>query len=142
MADLVMNTSTRSVCRRLALLALGGALTLSLAPLAAAASSSSPALQPLADNAAPPPLKATFHKAKSGTDEGVYTLRLRNTSVRGMMVSATIIASVPVHNESKVREEPAHHISAGAAWAIKHLAAGDKITVKVDGYAPLELTVP
>ncbi|HVU26092.1 MAG TPA: hypothetical protein VHE13_18315 [Opitutus sp.] len=133
------NPAFRSLRYPVALLLLGGAFL-----LPSFSSAASPAPHALADNAAPLPLKATFRKAKKKADEDAagYTLRLRNTSDKAVSVSATIIVSVPVHNNPKVREESAHEIAAGKSWTIKGLAAQDKVTVKADGFAPLELTVP
>jgi hypothetical protein len=135
-----MKTPTRPLHRRAALLVLGAAL-FSLAPFAAIAADDASAPQPLADQAAPLPLQATFHKTKSGENAGLFTLRLKNTSADTITATASIIVSVPVHNNPKVREEPAHAIKPGKSWSIRKLAAGDKVTVKADGFAPLELTV-
>jgi len=135
-----MKTRTHPFHPRAALLILGSAL-FSLAPLAAIHAADAAAPQPLADKAAALPLHATFHKVKSGENAGLFTLRLKNTSSHSVTVTATIVVSVPVHNNPKVREEPAHEIKAGKSWSLKQLAAGDKVTVKADGFEPLELTV-
>ncbi|HWA86308.1 MAG TPA: hypothetical protein VG710_08815 [Opitutus sp.] len=139
-----MNTAIHPLRRSFALLALSSAFVLPALTFAASPVAATPTLQPLADSATPLPLKATFHKSSKKSDDegGGYTLRLRNTSDQSVTVTATIIVSVPVHNNPKVREEPAHEIKAGKGWTIKNLAAQDRVTVKADGYAPLELTVP
>lgn len=99
-------------------------------------------MQPLADKAAPLPLKVTFRQSHKGEDAGLFTLRLKNTSEQSVTASASIVVSVPVHNSPKIREEPAQEIKPGKTWSIKQLASGDKITVKADGFEPLEVTVP
>jgi hypothetical protein len=127
--------------RRTALLAFGCALSLALAHAPALGAADTAALRPLADMAPDLPLTPTFAKGDPG-DNGPYTLSLLNTSKDSLKVTGKVLLSVYVHAESKARSIPEHVIDPGQVWTIADLAAGDKVTITADGYAPLELTVP
>lgn len=141
-----MNTSNSSRVRtaigRSALIALGCALSLAIAPSPAArAGGTSEALMPLDDHAPSLPLTASFEK---GTDPNVgpYVLNLKNVSRDAIKVGVKIHLSVVFHANSKSRNIPDHVINPSEVWSIPDLAAGDKVTVTAAGFAPLELTVP
>lgn len=134
-----MKTPARPVFRSIALLALGGAFAFASLSLARAVDTAM--LQRLADTAPAAPLKAAFTKDDSGKNEAPYTLTLTNTGAHAVKVAATIDLSVVVHNRPKSRDVAAQTIEPGKTLAIDDLAAGDKVTVTADGYAPLHLTV-
>ena len=141
-----MNTTkvspTSPIIRSLALAALGAALILAIAPRAAVAAAVNPTAYTLSDKAPSLPLKATFEKVTSGENEGLYNLNLQNTSDASVTVTATILVSVPVHNQPKTRTMPAETIEAGKTWTIEGLASMDKVTLTAEGYAPMEVIVP
>jgi len=138
---IISNTSsTRSALGRTALLALGCAFSLALVQIPAVKAADTAALQPLADKAPALPLTATFEKTAG--ENGPYVLNLKNDSKDAITASAKIVLSVVVHNAAKEKNLPGHVIDPGTVWTIPGLAAGDKVTVTADGFAPLELTVP
>jgi len=140
-----MNSDTSragSAFGRTALIALGCVLSLTMAQIPAArAGDASSTLRPLDDKATSLPLTADFSK---GTDPniGPYILSLTNTSKDAIKVSVKIHLSVSFHANTKDRNVPDHVIGPGQVWTIDDLAAGDKVTLTADGFAPLELTVP
>lgn len=91
-----------------------------------------------ADKAAP--LTATFEKVAMA-DHPPYVLKLKNDSSETLKVSAKVLLSVAAHNADKARMVPAEEVAAGATMTVKDLAAMDKVTVMVEGYANLELEV-
>jgi hypothetical protein len=92
------------------------------------------------DQGKPPPLTVTFEK--TATEDGPpYTLTLKNTSKAPLKARATVLLSVVAHNMDKAREVPEHEIGPDQTWTISELAAQDRVTVHVAGYAPLELVV-
>jgi hypothetical protein len=115
---------------RLALLAAGVAFVASVAAPAAQAA-----------DAAKAPLSASFEKGSPGKNGGPYTLTVKNTSAQAVKASATVVYSVAVHNRPKTKDVPEHTLPAGKDMKIDDLSAGDKVTVKAAGFAPLELTV-
>ncbi len=138
----ISNTSRgRSAIGRTTLIALGCALTLSAAQFQTAKAGETPALRSLDDQAPSMPLTATFDKG-TDPDSGPYVLNLKNVSKDAIKVSVRIHLSVAFHANNKNRSVPDHVIDPGQVWTITDLAAGDKITVTADGFAPLELTVP
>jgi hypothetical protein len=139
----MMNPNTslaRPALRRIALLALGGALVLVATPFSALRAADAPASQP-SDKAPSLPLVPTFEKVTSG-ENGPYVLNLKNVSKDAVTVSAQVIASVTFHATAKTRNLPDHAIEAGQVWTITELAATDKVIISGKGFAPLELTVP
>ncbi len=141
-----MNSSdTSRACSafgRIALIALGCILSLTMAQIPAArAADINASLRPLDDKAPSLPLTADFSK---GTDANVgpYILSLTNTSKDAIKVSVKIHLSVSFHASTKDRNISDHVIDPGQAWTINDLAAADTVTVTADSFAPLELTVP
>jgi hypothetical protein len=115
------------------------ALALVAAPALQAADSTE--LQPLADKAPALPLTATFEKVVRSEDGPPFVLKLTNTSKDALKVSVKILLSVFAHNTDKARNLPTHVIEAGKTWTIPELAALDKVIIKAEGFAPLELEV-
>jgi hypothetical protein len=135
------NTSpTRPALRRIAALLLG-AIALAIAPLCSKATDTlSP--QALADKAPALPVTTSFAKGdKAGPNGGVYVLTVENTSAKELKVSATVVVSVSSHDRPRTREVPAMVIAPGKAATIDDLVALDKVTLKAEGYAPLEVEV-
>jgi hypothetical protein len=134
-------SGTRSLCSALGLAVL--ALVVLPAPIQALAADGAPGRPwtALDDKAPALPLAPTFGK---GTDPeaGPYVLILNNTSKDSLTVSASVHLSVAFHANKKDREYPQHVIDSHQTWTIPDLAAGDKVTLTAEGYAPLELTVP
>jgi hypothetical protein len=118
---------------------LGCAFGLALVHVATAGDTS--VLRTLDDQAPALPLTATFDKG-TDPDVGPYILSLKNTSKDAIKVSVKIHLSVAFHANNKDRTISEHSIDAGQVWTINDLAAGDKVTVTADGFAPLEVTVP
>lgn len=135
---LTPHTSFSRPATRAVLFALG-ALGLALFQAPALRAAGDPALRPLADAAAALPVTATFDKS---ADSGPYVMNLTNTSKDTLKVTVTILLSMPSHADHKTRAVPEHAIEAGQVWTVTGLAAGDKVTVAADGFAPLETTVP
>lgn len=138
-----MTSSTSSHFPRIfrgAFSALACACALSLVQGAAANSAGQAALNTLDDKAPSLPLTASF--AKSDGEDGPYVLSLKNTSDSSVKVTAKILLSVYFHADSKAKNLPEHSIDAGQVWTIPGLAAGDKVTIMGEGFAPLDLTVP
>ena len=115
-------------------------MRLAIAPVPAAGAGAA-ALYPRDDKAPSLPLTSTFDK---GTDpnEGPYVLNLKNVSKDSLKVTVSVHLSVAFHANKKDRTLPEHVIEPDQVWTVSDLAAGDKVTVTADGYAPLELTVP
>lgn len=86
------------------------------------------------------PLKASFRKDKKA-EAGQYVLTLKNTSAEPITVTAQVLLAVAFHATDKARNLPAETIAPGKSWKISDLAVEDKITVKADGYEPLQLVV-
>jgi len=124
-----------------ALLALGCAFCLSVAPIAAAEAADAAVLQRLEDKAPSLPLTYSFEKV-ADAESGPYVLKLKNVSSDPIKATAQVTPSVTFHANSKVRNVPEHVIDPGQVWTITELAATDKVTVSAKGFAPLELTVP
>ncbi len=131
---------TRSLFGRASLLALGCILGLTLTQIPATASGAA-VLNRLDDKAPALPVTATFDKG-TDPDVGPYVLNLKNVSKDSLKVSVAIHLSVAFHANKKDRNLPDHVIEPDQVWTVTDLAAGDKVTVTADGYAPLELTVP
>lgn len=86
------------------------------------------------------PLKASFRKDKKA-EAGQYVLTLKNTSDAPLKVTAQVLLAVAFHATDKARNLPEETIAPGKSWKITDLAVDDKITVKADGYEPLQLVV-
>ena len=120
-------------------------IALTLAALAAATISpavaaNAPATKASAEQTRKLPVTATFERV--ATEDGPpYVLKLTNNSAGDLKVSATVMLSVVSHNRDKAREVPAQVIAPGKSVTIRELAAQDKVVVRADGYAPLELEV-
>ena len=124
-----------------ALISLGCAFGFALALTPALRAAENATLQTRAD-ATPAkalPLTSTFEKS---SETGPYILKLKNTSMDVVKVSAKVSQSVALHANAKDRNISDHSIDPGQVWTISELAATDKVTISADGYAPLELTVP
>lgn len=138
-----MNTSLpslRSTASRFALLALGCAVSFAFVQLAAARTDSPATAQRLADKAPALPVITKTERVK--TDDGPrFVLHVTNTSKDALKVTATVQASVAVHNTDKFRHLPEHEIGAGQTWAIPDLVALDKVVLAAEGFAPLEVEV-
>jgi hypothetical protein len=87
------------------------------------------------------PLAASFAKTV-GTENAPYVLTLANASDTSLSVAVKVLLSVAFHADNKARNIAAQPVPAHKSIAIPNLAAGDKVTVSVTGYDPLELTVP
>lgn len=95
-----------------------------------------------ADRVATLPLEPSYQKEKSGENEGLYSLTLRNVSTHALEVTGAVEVSVVSHNRPKSRALPAQAIAPGKTWKIEGLAAHDKVTLTAKGFLPLQLTVP
>jgi hypothetical protein len=93
-----------------------------------------------ADASPAAPLKPTCMKAEG--DKGPYTLALQNTGEKDLSASASVQKSVASHGDRKTRDVGPMTVKAGDTWTIDSLAAGDKVTVTVAGYAPLVVSIP
>jgi hypothetical protein len=133
-------SSLRSAPGKIASIAMGCALVLSLASASATRAADSATLRSLDDKLANLPLTASFDKADG--DNGPYVLSLKNTSGDSIKVSGSVLLSVMSHNNSKTRDIPEHVVGRAEVWTIPGLAAGDKVTLMASGFTPLELTVP
>jgi hypothetical protein len=122
-------------------MALGCALSLAFVQVPAARAGDTPALRTLDDQAPSLPLSTSFEKG-TDPDVGPYILNLKNTSKDAIKISIKIHLSVAFHASTKDRNIPDHVIDPGQVWSVSDLAAGDKVTVSAQGFAPLELTVP
>jgi hypothetical protein len=118
--------------RGIAAFALVSVFAVLAGPSASAADEMMPAL----------PVKASFGKGTPGENGGPYALTVTNTSEKALTVSATVIWSVASHNRPKTLELPAHEIAADGTWVIDDLAAEDRVILKAEGYASLELKTP
>ena len=87
------------------------------------------------------PLSHTFEKVESahGTP---FVLKVKNDSKVTLKLSGHVLLSVVNHAMDKARPLPEHSLDAGATWTITELTADDKVILKADGYAPLEIRVP
>jgi hypothetical protein len=96
--------------------------------------------QPRADAPALP-LSHSFEKVESahGTP---FVLKVKNDSKVSLKLSGQVLLSVVNHAMDKARQLPEHTLEAGATWTISELTADDKVILKADGYAPLEIRVP
>ena len=135
------NLSPRSAMFRTALLTLGCALGLACVQTPTLKAAAPATLQPVADMAPSLPLTATFEKGDAGERGGTFVLKLTNTSQDSLKVSGKILFSVAYHMNTKEKAIPEHAIAAGEVWTISDLAAGDKVTLTAEGFAPLELVV-
>jgi hypothetical protein len=136
------NTSfSRSARCRTVLLASICALGLAGVLLPAARAGDTAAAPAASDQAPGLPLTATFEKGTPGERGGPFVLNLKNTSPEALKVHGKVLFSVAYHMNEKSREIAPHTIAAGETWTISDLAAGDKVTLKAAGYAPLELVV-
>lgn len=126
-----MNTA-KFFCRGIAAFAVVLLFSAIVAQPVAAADEMAPAL----------PVTTSFGKGTPGENGGPYALTVTNTSDAALTVSATVIWSVTSHNRPKTLELPAHEIAAGGTWVIDDLAAEDRVILKAEGYAPLELKTP
>ena len=95
-------------------------------------------LQPLADAKA---LPLTHSFAKVAGENGPFVLKLTNTSTASVKVTVQVLLSIYSHATTKARNLPEQTIEAGKDWTIPQLVALDKVIIKADGFAPLELTV-
>ncbi|HVT74205.1 MAG TPA: hypothetical protein VHD61_13800 [Lacunisphaera sp.] len=86
------------------------------------------------------PVTPTIENTKA-KDHPPFVLKLKNNSAAPLKLSAKVLLSVVAHNADKARMVPAQNVAAGATMTIPDLAAMDKVTVKADGYAPLEVVV-
>lgn len=120
-----------AAARRSALLSIAFIMGLLLNPLSAA---------PKSDDAAPAPVSVSF--AKAADDTGPYIMTVANTASDEIMVKVSVLLSVQVHNQAKTREVPEKKLAAGESMTVEGLAATDKVTIDVKGYAPLEIIVP
>jgi hypothetical protein len=109
---------------------------------AANAEAVKPASPSAADKLAALPLEPSFQKEKSGDNEGLYSLTLKNVSTHALEVTGAVEVSVVSHNRPKSRTLPAQAIAPGKTWKIDGLAAHDKVTLTAQEFAPLQLTVP
>jgi len=96
--------------------------------------------QPRADAVALP-LSHSFEKVESahGTP---FVLKVKNDSKTSLKLSGHVLLSVVNHAMDKARPLPEHTLEAGATWTIPELTADDRVVLKADGYAPLEIRVP
>ncbi|HTL69303.1 MAG TPA: hypothetical protein VL200_16680 [Lacunisphaera sp.] len=117
--------------KNLALKLLPGAALLTLALVFAPAARA-------ADQALP--VTPTIENTKA-MDHPPFVLKLKNDSKMTLKLSATVQLSVVAHNADKARMVPAQDVAAGATMTIADLAAMDKVTVKAEGYAPLEIEI-
>ncbi|HEY4299909.1 MAG TPA: hypothetical protein VGM73_03475 [Candidatus Didemnitutus sp.] len=130
--------SSYSRAGRVALALAGGVAALTFAAVSVSAVDA-PAMLRLATG--PAPIKTAFEKTTS-TESAPYVLTVTNTSDETIKVAAKILLSVAFHADNKARHVAEQPVPAGKSITIPNLAAGDKITVSVTGYDPLELTVP
>ena len=138
----ISNTSSAILAmRRIALAAMGCALSLALVHVPATKAADGAASQPVADKAPSLPLAPSFEKV-TGSEGGPYVLKLQNVSKDTVRASAKILLSVVFHSESKARLIPEHAIDPGQVWTITDLSAEDKVIITATGFAPLELAVP
>jgi hypothetical protein len=131
----------RSAIGRKALIALGCAFSLAIVQIPSARAGDAAALRPLDDQAPSLPLTTSFEKG-TDPDIGPYVLNLKNVSKNALKVSVKIHLSVAFHANNKDRNITDHVIDPSQVWTVSDLAAGDKVTITSDGFAPLELTVP
>ena len=133
-----MNTTQSPVLLRrlLALACLAGLPFVSVSALAI--DDTTP--QPRADAVALP-LSHSFEKVESahGTP---FVLKVKNDSKTSLKLSGHVLLSVVNHAMDKARPLPEHTLEAGATWTIPELTADDRVVLKADGYAPLEIRVP
>jgi hypothetical protein len=122
------------------IIAIGFAIGVAVALAPSARAADSATLRPLADTLPSLSLAPTFDKADG--DTGPYVLSLKNTSSDPIKAIASVLLAVASHADKKTRDVSEHVTAPGEVWTIPGLAAGDKITVTADGFAPLELTVP
>ena len=134
-------SSSPSVIRKAALIALSCALGLGFIGTRTANAAESTALLPLDDKAPSLPLAVTFEKV-TDAEAGPYVLKLKNTSADAITVSGTVFPSVGVHSDTKEKKLPERKLEAGETWSIPGLAATDKVTIEGQGFAPLNLVVP
>ena len=87
------------------------------------------------------PVKATFHKDKNA-EAGPYVLTIKNTSDQALKISGQVLLAVAFHATDKARSIAEETIAPGKSIKVKDLASDDKVTIKADGYEPLQLTVP
>lgn len=123
-------------------LILAAAAMFAPATLSAANAEPSKPASPSADRVATLPLEPSFQKEKSGENEGLYSLTLKNVSTHAIEVTSAIEESVVSHNRPKSRTLPPQTIAPGKTWKIDGLAAHDKVTLTAKGFMPLALTVP
>jgi hypothetical protein len=138
-----MNTSTTPYLSRIlrtACAALGCAFAVIMVQGPSARGAGAADFKALDDKAPALPLTSSF--AKSDGEDGPYVLSLKNTSDSSVKVTAKILLSVYFHADSKAKNIPEHSVDAGQVWTIPGLAAGDKVTIMGEGFAPLDLTVP
>lgn len=132
-------TSFRRVCRS-ALLTLGCAALFGLVASTSLRASDAPAKTEMKENAPALPVTATFEKG-AATETGPYTLTVKNDSDKALKVHGKVLLAVAFHADNKARHVPEQVVEAGKTMTVPGLAAGDKVTLKAKGYAPLELTV-
>lgn len=107
------------------------------------------AVSAFADTAAPHakadalalPLSHTFEKVES-TNGTPFVLKVKNDGKATLKLSGHVLLSVVNHAMDKARQLPEHTLDAGATWTISELTADDRVILKADGYAPLEIRVP
>ena len=121
-------------------IALGVTLSLALLPIPSAKATDSAVMLPLDDHLQPVPMTSSIDKADG--ENGPYVLSLKNTSGDSIRASGTIQLSVASHGDKKTRDIAEHVVGRAEVWTIPGLAAGDKVTIMAQGFAPLEISVP
>lgn len=130
----------RSVLNRAAPVALALSLALAFFPIPAAKAAEAAAMRPLDDQLQPVPLTPSVDKADG--ENGPYVLSLKNSSGDSIRASGTVQLSVASHGDKKTRDIPEHVVGRAEVWAISGLAAGDKVTIMAQGFAPLVVAIP
>lgn len=123
---------------RLLVAALSFSLAVALLPTLVLAADAAGATSK-AEKAPALPVTTTFEKV-TNPEGPPFVLKVKNTSSRPLKVNATVQLSVVSHNRDKERKEE-QTIEAGKTWTLSELAAQDKVMLKADGFAPLELVV-
>lgn len=99
-------------------------------------------IQARADQAKALPVTTTVTKGEPGPDYGgPYVLTVKNTSASELKLKTVVVQSVVSHNRPKTIELPEQTLAAGASWAIKDLAVGDKVTLGAEGHDPVVIMI-
>jgi hypothetical protein len=115
-------------------------LGLFLLPAPCARASGAADLIPLDDHLQPVPMTSSVDKGDG--ENGPYVLSLKNTSGDSLRATATVQLSVASNGDKKTRDIGENVVGRAEVWTIPGLAAGDKVTIFVQGYSPLEISIP